>query len=236
MQQAFLGGWDVGTILNGRSGLPIDVRVTRADVVYRDANGSVVGSPCATCTAVINTPGGGASRDVRRPNLVPGVDPYLKDGLQWLNPAAFSIPAPGEFGDLQRGLLRGPGFFQVDMLVAKRFALTRRAPTSRFAARCSTSSTATTTICRRRRSRTRWAPAPTRSSRISRSRRPIAGSLRKAAQHGRHHRRPGHQPPGAVRPAPEFLAVRGTGGPRPAGPGSSFFSPRSQAVALLTPL
>jgi hypothetical protein len=121
--QAFLGGWDLGTILNGRSGVPLDVRVTRTDVVYRDASGNFVGGPCATCTAVINTPGGGASRGVRRPNLIPGVDPYLKDGLLWLNPAAFSIPAPGEFGNLQRGLLRGPGFFQVDLVVAKRFAL-----------------------------------------------------------------------------------------------------------------
>jgi hypothetical protein len=123
--QALLGGWDVGTILNGRSGVPLDVRVTRNDVVYRDADGSFVGSPCTTCTAVINTPGGGASRGVRRPNLVPGVNPYLKDGLQWLNPAAFSIPAPGEWGTLQRGVLRGPSFFQVDLVVAKRFAFTQ---------------------------------------------------------------------------------------------------------------
>jgi hypothetical protein len=124
MQQAILGGWDVGTILNGRSGLPLDVRVTRADVAYRDANGNFVNSPCATCTAVINTPGGGASRGVRRPNLIPGVNPYVKDGLQWLNPAAFSIPAPGEFGNLTRGLIRGPGFFQMDLVVAKRIPLT----------------------------------------------------------------------------------------------------------------
>ena len=78
-QQALLGGWDVGTILNGRSGVPLDVRVTRNDVVYRDAVGNVSGSPCATCTAVINTPGGGASRGVRRPNLVPGVNPYSEE-------------------------------------------------------------------------------------------------------------------------------------------------------------
>jgi hypothetical protein len=122
-RQALLGGWDVGTILNGRSGVPLDVRVTRNDVVYRDASGNFVGSPCATCAAVINTPGGGASRGVRRPNLVPGVDPYLKNGLQWLNPAAFSIPAPGEFGNLKRGVLRGPNFAQVDMVVAKRFGI-----------------------------------------------------------------------------------------------------------------
>lgn len=123
LRQSILGGWDVGTIVNGRSGLPLDVRVTRNDVVYRDASGRIVGSPCAACSALINTPGGGASRGVRRPNLVPGVNPYLKDGLQWLNPAAFSIPAPGEFGNLKRDALRGPGFAQVDLVVAKRFGL-----------------------------------------------------------------------------------------------------------------
>ncbi len=123
IQQALLGGWDVGTILNGRSGLPLDVRVTRADVAYRDASGAFVGSPCASCMAVINTPGGGASRGVRRPDLIPGVNPYLKSGLQWLNPAAFAIPAPGTFGNLKRGVLRGPGFAQVDLVVAKRFDL-----------------------------------------------------------------------------------------------------------------
>jgi hypothetical protein len=121
--ELLLGGWDVGAIVNGRSGIPLNVGVTRPDVVYVDATGAVLGSPCATCTAVINTPGGGSSRNVRRPNLVPGVDPYVKDGLQWLNPAAFSIPAPGEFGDLERGVLRGPGFHQVDLLLSKRFAL-----------------------------------------------------------------------------------------------------------------
>ena len=80
-------------------------------MVYRDGTGRhLQRRPCATCTAIINTPGGGASRNVRRPNLIPGVDPYLKDGLQWLNPAAFAIPAPGEFGNLKRGAARGPSF------------------------------------------------------------------------------------------------------------------------------
>ena len=113
-------GW---VIRNGRSGLPIDVQVVRPDVAYVDGLGNVFTSPADGRTAVINTLGGGASRNVRRPNLVPGVDPYLKDGLQWLNPAAFSVPAPGEFGNLQRGALRGPSFHQVDAVFAKHFAL-----------------------------------------------------------------------------------------------------------------
>jgi hypothetical protein len=123
LSEIVLGGWDVGGIVNGRSGLPIDVRVTRPDVVYVNGAGQVFGSPAADRVAVINTPGGGASRSVRRPNLVPGVDPYLKNGLQWLNPAAFSIPAAGEFGNLTRGALRGPAFKQVDFVAAKRVDL-----------------------------------------------------------------------------------------------------------------
>ena len=88
--EALLGGWEIGAILNGRSGLPIDVRVVRPDVAYVDASGAVFSTPAAGQVAVVNTPGGGASRNVRRPNLIPGVDPYLKNGTRWLNPAAFA--------------------------------------------------------------------------------------------------------------------------------------------------
>ncbi|MGH9928892.1 MAG: TonB-dependent receptor domain-containing protein, partial [Pyrinomonadaceae bacterium] len=34
--RALLGGWDVGTILNARSGLPIPVQITRPDFLYRE--------------------------------------------------------------------------------------------------------------------------------------------------------------------------------------------------------
>jgi len=83
---------------------------------------STSGAPGNGATAVINTPGGGASRATRRPNLVAGVDPYLKDGLQWLNPAAFSIPEPGEYGKLGRNALRGPGFSQLDLVLSRRIS------------------------------------------------------------------------------------------------------------------
>ena len=69
---AILGNWQVGAIFNGRSGLPIDVLVTRPDVVYRDGSGAIFSTPAAGRTAIINTPAGGNSRNVRRPNLVPG--------------------------------------------------------------------------------------------------------------------------------------------------------------------
>jgi hypothetical protein len=74
--------------------------------------------------ALINTPRGGASRNVRRPDLVPGVDPFIKDGgLLFLNPAAFATPQPGTFGNLERNSIHGPNFKQVDFVMSKKFAI-----------------------------------------------------------------------------------------------------------------
>ena len=72
---------------------------------------------------VTNIPGGN-TRGTQRPDLVPGVNPYLKDGVRWLNPAAFAAPMPGTFGNLPRNFLRGPEFWQLDLMVSKdvRFA------------------------------------------------------------------------------------------------------------------
>jgi hypothetical protein len=132
--QAALGNWQVGSIINARSGLPINLLVTRPDTVFRDnRDGTIVGSAIVVggapvTTAIINTLGGGSSRNVRRPNLVPGVNPFLHSGgLTFLNPAAFSIPAPGTFGNLRRNQLHGPNFAQADMTVAKYFPVTESA-------------------------------------------------------------------------------------------------------------
>lgn len=124
LSKSLISGWEVGTILNARSGLPIDVRVTRPDVVYVDAAGLVYQTPAAGRSAVINTPGGGASRNVRRPDLIAGVNPFLNQDRTILNPAAFAIPKAGTFGNLVRNELHGPGFTQFDMILAKKFAIT----------------------------------------------------------------------------------------------------------------
>ena len=104
---AFTGGWRVGAIVNGRSGVPINVTISRPDNVT--VNGATV----------TNIPGGN-SRGTQRPDLVPGVNPYLESGgVRWLNPAAFAAPQPGTFGNLPRNYLRGPSFAQFDLMVSK---------------------------------------------------------------------------------------------------------------------
>jgi hypothetical protein len=108
------GGWRIGGIINGRSGVPLNVVMSRPD------NATVNG------VTVTNIPGGN-SRGTQRPDLVPGVDPYLKNGVRWLNPSAFATPQPGTFGNLPRNFLRGPSFSQIDLMFSKdfRFASTQ---------------------------------------------------------------------------------------------------------------
>jgi hypothetical protein len=130
----YLGGWQLGGVWNGRTGLPIDLKISRPDIVYRDTrNGSVVNSPilvggAPVTTAIVNVPGGGAFRNVRRPDVVAGVSPFLTgaDKRVLLNPAAFSMPAPGTIGNLGRGALHGPGLSQFDLTLQKKFSVNER--------------------------------------------------------------------------------------------------------------
>lgn len=132
---ALVGGWQLGGIVNARTGLPLDIRITRPDLVYRDTrnnnivNGAIVlGDGSVATVPVINVPGGGNSRDVRFPDVVAGVNPFLSnaDKTFIVNPAAFSIPQPGTFGNLGRGALHGPGLSQFDLTLHKKYAITER--------------------------------------------------------------------------------------------------------------
>jgi hypothetical protein len=79
-------------------------------------------------TPLINVPGGGNSRDVRVPDVVAGVNPFIQgaDKRFILNPAAFSTPAPGTFGNLGRGALHGPGMNQFDLTLQKKFVIAEK--------------------------------------------------------------------------------------------------------------
>lgn len=152
LADAVFGGWQIGGVYNGRSGSPLTILISRPDLVavcgqaagctlppgpgqsgdQLVAQGFVISLPSGALPAgfvgVQNTPGGNASRNTRRPDLVPGVDPYIfgSDGLRYLNPAAFAMPAPGTYGNLPRNFLKGPVFHQFDLTLQKRFKLTER--------------------------------------------------------------------------------------------------------------
>jgi hypothetical protein len=127
------GGWSLGGIWNVRSGLPLNVTINRPDEVWRDTvTGAYEEGP--NSVPVMNVPGGGEGRPALRPNLVPGVDPYLSGGSTlWLNPAAFTAPMLGTFGNLGRNALRGPGFQQFDVQISRNFQVSEgHAITLRF--------------------------------------------------------------------------------------------------------
>jgi hypothetical protein len=51
---------------------------------------------------------------------------HTSDNTQYLNPAAFTAPAPGQFGNLRRGAVRQPGIKNVDFSVAKNWKMRER--------------------------------------------------------------------------------------------------------------
>jgi hypothetical protein len=105
---AVAGGWQMNTIISYYGGIPLDV--------YTGQNPNFFG--------LAATPSNGGFR----PNLVPGQPIYLttSDNTQYLNPAAFALPAPGTFGTLSRGTVRQPSLTNVDFSMNKNFALTER--------------------------------------------------------------------------------------------------------------
>jgi Carboxypeptidase regulatory-like domain/TonB dependent receptor len=105
LADAFVGGWSVDSLLYFRSGLPLNVTVSRSSTVLPDGNN-------------VN----------QRPNRVPGVPIYSGNrGItSWLNPAAFAIPAAGTWGNGGRNIAVGPNFWQDDTALEKLFSITER--------------------------------------------------------------------------------------------------------------
>ncbi len=96
-----LGDWQLNTIFSALSGVPIDLTT--------------------------NTNTAGLASGTQRPNLVPGQPIYLHGDPRFLlNPAAFAIPSPGQFGDVGRGVVRAPGLNNVDFSVNKNWRVRER--------------------------------------------------------------------------------------------------------------
>jgi hypothetical protein len=100
-----LGGWSVNTLYGARAGLPINVTLSRSASVMPDGNN-------------VN----------ERPDRVPGVPVYMPGrGINaWLNPAAFSVPAAGTWGNAAKNIATGPPLWQDDSTIEKSFHITER--------------------------------------------------------------------------------------------------------------
>ncbi|MGI4756594.1 MAG: hypothetical protein ACRYGF_07065, partial [Janthinobacterium lividum] len=111
---AALGGWQVSVINTMQSGTPFNV-------TYSPGAANQVSPTIANSFRGAN---------LYRPNLVPGVNPRLNTRVagsgyvQYLNPAAFSLPAANgsPFGNLARNYLRHPAFYETDLALNKKFS------------------------------------------------------------------------------------------------------------------
>ncbi|MGA8597031.1 MAG: TonB-dependent receptor [Bryobacteraceae bacterium] len=104
--RSLLGGWQISSIATWQAGLPVNITIDRPN------------------SAV---PGLYSISGEERPNLVPGVSLVPPGGQtpnEWINPAAFSMPADGTFGDLGRNAFRAPGISQVDIGLSKYISIT----------------------------------------------------------------------------------------------------------------
>ena len=106
--RTLLGGWMLSGIGTWQTGLPMNITIDRS-------NASV--------------PGQYAISGWMRPDYVAGVPFTPAAGStpqQWVNPAAFAMPAAGAFGNLGRNAFRAPGISQLDFAFMKDVVLAER--------------------------------------------------------------------------------------------------------------
>ncbi len=107
--RAIVSYWQISSIFIARSGFPVNLTTSAT--------------------------GPDGNTNSQRPNLVPDQPWYLGGGA--FNPSAFCTPAtkdplypggtcPSGFGDVPRNYLRGPGFWQSDWALSRRFPLTEQ--------------------------------------------------------------------------------------------------------------
>jgi hypothetical protein len=102
---ALLGGWELAGIATARSGLPVNITITRKTAALPDGNTSS-----------------------QRPDYVAGQDIYAANPtvLNWFNPAAFATPVSGTWGNLGRYAAYGPGAVEFDTSLQRKFRLTEK--------------------------------------------------------------------------------------------------------------
>ncbi len=97
-----LGGWQLNGLWTWESGLPLDISISSAS---------------------LNAPG-----NINRPNVngTPQVFGAIGPGQLYFDTSKFSAPAPNTFGNVGRNVLSGPGLFEVDFSVFRRFRIVER--------------------------------------------------------------------------------------------------------------
>jgi hypothetical protein len=105
-----IGGWQVNGVLTLQSGLPFSVAAPDA---------SATGGSHASRANCIGDPFTGATSD---PTQLAGA---TAPGF-FINPAAFSLPTNGTFGNCAPRNIHGPGIENVDLSLFKTFAITER--------------------------------------------------------------------------------------------------------------
>lgn len=96
---AVIGGWNVNSIINLRSGFPLTVTTSR-DNSFQNPRGG------------------------QKPNLIGNPVPVSQTIDSWINPGAFAAAADGTFGNSPVGVLRSPGYANWDFGISKRFDVT----------------------------------------------------------------------------------------------------------------
>lgn len=101
--RGLLGGWQLSGLVQARTGRQLTITVSRSSKDLPDGNSSN-----------------------QRPDRVEGVPlqpPSGQTPQQWINPAAFAVPARGQWGTAGRGIMTGPSLFQVDLGLQKEFRI-----------------------------------------------------------------------------------------------------------------
>ncbi|SDF39743.1 TonB-dependent receptor [Terriglobus roseus] len=100
-----VGGWSINTLYFARAGFPINVTLSRPASELPDGN-----------------------NQSQRPNRIAGVPLYLpnRSTTQWINPAAFALPAIGTWGTAGRNIANGPALWQNDTAIEKSFHATEK--------------------------------------------------------------------------------------------------------------
>jgi hypothetical protein len=106
--QAVAGGWNVSTIVTGHTGFPMTPYTWDEVAGVGLTNVFPYRVNCVAPGDIVNTPySNGAGTG----------------GIQWFNPSTFALPSSGTFGNCGNGVIRGPGFANIDISLMKDFAL-----------------------------------------------------------------------------------------------------------------